>query len=151
MAKLSGDPNLQYAVSALNFSLALAASVNQKTREFVTRNLGLMSLMHAQRLFANTRLPPFINLAFEESAKKLCNHFHKVHQAMGSSSTPIAFTAGIDATIVVKSWQLLQSHGAIVGGVYPNHFLDVSGKSDKEAVELMKECIAGKYGVQAAE
>eukprot|EP00957_Ditylum_brightwellii_P132105 10071942-Ditylum_brightwellii.AAC.1 len=70
---------------------------------------------------------------------------------MGSSSTPMAFTVGIDATIVVKSWQLLQSHGAIVGGVQLNHFLDVTGKSDKENVDLMKECIAEKYGDQAAE
>eukprot|EP00957_Ditylum_brightwellii_P016952 1278355-Ditylum_brightwellii.AAC.1 len=62
---------------------------------------------------------------------------------MGSSSTPIAFTAGRDVTIVIKPWQTLPSHGAIMNGMYPNHFLDVKGKSDKETVELMKECIAG--------
>eukprot|EP00957_Ditylum_brightwellii_P135599 10339854-Ditylum_brightwellii.AAC.1 len=70
---------------------------------------------------------------------------------MGSLSTSIAFTAGINATIVVKLWQLLQSHGVIVGGVYPNPFLYAKGKSDKETVELLKECIAEKHGTQAAE
>eukprot|EP00957_Ditylum_brightwellii_P090973 6927066-Ditylum_brightwellii.AAC.1 len=70
---------------------------------------------------------------------------------MGSLSTLIAFTAGIDVTIVVKSWQLLHSHGAIVGDMYPNHFLDVKGKSDEKTVELTKECIAGKHVAQAAE
>eukprot|EP00957_Ditylum_brightwellii_P158964 12099518-Ditylum_brightwellii.AAC.1 len=70
---------------------------------------------------------------------------------MESSSTPIGFTAGTNATIVVKSWELLQGHGDIVGDVYPNHFLDVKGKSDKKTVKLMKECIAGKHGVQTAE
>eukprot|EP00957_Ditylum_brightwellii_P059339 4504827-Ditylum_brightwellii.AAC.1 len=107
-----------------------------------------MSLRHAQRIFISTRQPPFINLTFEETVQKLCSHFHKLHQATGSSSTLIALTARIDAAIVVKSWQLLQSHGAIVGGMCPHHFLAVKGKSDKETDELMKECIVEKHGVQ---
>eukprot|EP00957_Ditylum_brightwellii_P008136 616905-Ditylum_brightwellii.AAC.2 len=70
---------------------------------------------------------------------------------MESSYTPITFTTGIDATIVVKSWQFLQSHGDIVGGLYPNQFLDVKGKLDQETFEMMKKCITGKHDVYVAE
>eukprot|EP00957_Ditylum_brightwellii_P163490 12447246-Ditylum_brightwellii.AAC.1 len=143
MAKLSGETNSQYTAFVLNSSLALAASGNQKIYKFVVGNLGLISPRHAQRLFASTRQPPFINLTFVETVQKLCSHFHKVCQAMGRSFKPIAFTVGINATIVAKTLQLLQSHGPIMGGVYLNHFLDVKRKSDEETVKLMKECIMG--------
>eukprot|EP00957_Ditylum_brightwellii_P067024 5087750-Ditylum_brightwellii.AAC.1 len=56
----------------------------------------------------------------------------------------------VKSTIVVKSWQLLQSNEAIVGDMYPNHFLDIKRKSDEETAELTKECIAGKHDVQSA-
>ena len=53
----------------------------------------------------------------------------------------IYFTVGFDATVMVKSWQLLESYGAIVGGSYPNRFLNVTNISDDENVNLIKECI----------
>ena len=51
--------------------------------------------------------------------------------------------------VVMKSWQLFQSHGDIVGGAYPNYFLDIKNKSDEETVALMKEFFDGKHVLQA--
>ena len=52
---------------------------------------------------------------------------------------------------MVKSWQLLESYGAIIGGLYNNHFLDVTKISDDESLNLIKECIEGKHGEKESE
>ena len=97
-----------------------------------------LSLRYTRRVFTKTRIPPFINLATTYTAEKLCNNFEKYRGDMGKSTRSIAFTAGIDATIFVKLWQLLPSYGAIVGRSYPNHFLTVVDKYDKQIIALAK-------------
>ena len=101
-------------------------------------NLALMSLWHARRVFARSRIPNFIHITLNETTQNFYRHFHNILKATGSTSNPIAFTVGVDAMVVVKSRQLLQSHGDIVGGAYPNHFLDIKNKSDEETIVLMK-------------
>ena len=39
----------------------------------------------------------------------------------------------------------------MVGGSYPNHFMDITDKSDEDTVELVKYCINGKHGENSAE
>ena len=115
----------------------------------MAENIGLMSLWHARIVFASSRLPPFIHVTFNETTQKFCSHFHKIRKETGSTSTPIDFTVGFYATVMVKSWQLFQSHGAIVGKAHPNPFLDIKNKSDEENVALLKEFIDRKHGLQA--
>ena len=109
----------------------MAAGGNKKAYEFVAGNLGLVSLQHARIVFASSRLPPFIHITLNETTQNLCSHFHKICKSMGSTSTPIDFTVGVDANVVLKSWQLLQSHEATIGGAYPNHFWYIKNKSDE--------------------
>ena len=45
----------------------------------------------------------------------------------------IAFTLGIDATKLVKCWQVSKAHGVLVGGAYPNHYISLEGL-EKEAI-----------------
>ena len=45
----------------------------------------------------------------------------------------IAFTLGIDATKIVKCWQINMTHCVLVGGAYPNHYILLKGL-DKESV-----------------
>ena len=138
MAKLSGNTNAQYDSGALNLYLALAAGGNKKAYEFMAGNLGLVSLWYARIMFERSRLPPFIHITLNETTQNFYRHFHNILKATGSTSNPIAFTVGVDAMVVVKSRQLLQSHGDIVGGAYPNHLLDIKNKSDEETIVLMK-------------
>ena len=114
-------------------------------------NLALMSLWHARRVFARSRIPNFIHITLNETTQKLCSQFHNMHKEMGSTYTPIDFTVGVDDTVVVKSRKLLHSHGDIVGGAYPNKILDIKNKSDEETISLMKECIDGKNGLHTHE
>ena len=44
----------------------------------------------------------------------------------------IAFSVGIDATVLVKTFQYSSQLDAIVGGVYPNRCINVDGKSPEE-------------------
>ena len=55
-----------------------------------------------------------------------------------SSYNYIAFTVGVDATVVVKSCKLFESYREIVGGSYPNNFWDINKISDDEILNLMK-------------
>jgi len=57
----------------------------------------------------------------------------------------------VDATVLVKTFQYSPQLEAIIGGVYPNHRIDVSGKSNDEISKVIKDCIDGKYGAMADE
>ena len=63
-----------------------------------------------------------------EAVEKLCHYFQVIHQYSGMSNYPIKFSFGVDETLVVKSWNILERHGAIVGCIRPNNFSDVNGK-----------------------
>ena len=53
------------------------------------------------------------------------------------SDSYIVFTVGVDATVVVKSWKLLESYGKMIVVSYLNHFLGVTKISDDESVNLI--------------
>lgn len=63
----------------------------------------------------------------------------------------VAFTVGVDATVVVGGYQYLVTEQAIVGGASPNHSMDVSNLDKDELFAFLKECAAGRKGEKAAE
>ena len=66
----------------------------------------------------------------------------------GDQSRCIAFSVGIDAMILVKTFGVHHTSHAIVGGVRPNVMLDISGLSSDQVKEMLKECVDEKrhYG-----
>ena len=118
--------------------MVLAVIGNRKGYQFVAGNMGLISLHHARRIITTKEISPFINITMD--------HFFLIRESMDYSDSHIVFTAGVGATVVVKSWQLLEIHGEMVGASYPNHFMDITDKSDEDTVELVKYCINGKHG-----
>ena len=62
-----------------------------------------------------------------------------LRKTLCSSYSYIDFTVGVDATVVVKSRQPIESYGEIFGGSYPNNYLDVTKISYDESVNLIKE------------
>ena len=52
----------------------------------------------------------------------------------------------IPRNMFVESWQIIERHGTLVGGIHPNNILYVKVKSDEETIALLKECIDEKYG-----
>ncbi len=73
-------------------------------------------------------------------------------------SEQVALTTGFDATVLAKSFQIHYSRdgNAVVGGVYPNHFLPLpeknSGDGDGDAVaKFLGKSVNGKKGEAALE
>ena len=48
-----------------------------------------------------------------------------------STSKQVSFTVGVYVTVLVNAWKIIQTHGAIYGENFLNHFFDVKGKSDE--------------------
>ncbi len=61
----------------------------------------------------------------------------------------IAFTLGIDATKIVKCWQINMTHCVLVGGAYPNHYILLKGLDKESVANLLEEYQAGKHGTLA--
>ena len=57
----------------------------------------------------------------------------------------IAYTAGIDGTIVVPAYQHLAKADAIIGSAHPNHFINASGDSSNEVKVVLKNCLDKKH------
>jgi hypothetical protein len=160
IAKSEGKRNPQYSQRVLNFMLALSASGNRKAFQFVSANLCSVSVRHIARITSQKRSAPLINLDEDEMVFQVKEHIQKIRSQCVEAglSEQVAFTAGFDATVLAKSFQIHYSRdgNTVVGGVYPNHFLPLpernSGDGDGDAVaKFLCECVNGKKGEVASE
>ncbi len=83
-------------------------------------------------------------------------HFARIWEKQKQAGSPIhciAFIAGFDGTVLVKSFQVLHSSNVVVEGAQPNHFIPIPpGSSAVEMGKLLEDCVNGhKYGEPAAE
>ena len=62
----------------------------------------------------------------------------------------VTFSAGGDATKLVKGYGYLHQANMIVGGVYPRHFIDVSSLSLDERQERLKALVNEERDVNYA-
>ena len=134
----------------MNFYLGLSAT-SVKTFELVSANLKGPCLRHIQKVAAKRRSPPFINLDFDAMKSAIASHFTKIRSKAGNNNMRISFSCGVDATALVQVYQISTTHGAIVGGAYPNHFISLEDKTKNETVKLLKECQEGLHGKLASE
>ncbi len=129
---------------------------NQKGFEYVSANLCSVSLGHIKPLTRERRPAPFIDIDGNEIVNRLRMHLAQIREKRKQAGSPIhhiAFTAGLDGTVLVKSFQVLHSSNVVVGGAYPNHFIPIPpGSSAVEMGKLLKDCVNGnKYGEPAME
>ena len=54
-------------------------------------------------------------------------------------STPMLISLSFDGTKVPENLALSIGSNAIVGGVFPNHQIDINGKTDNEVMELLSD------------
>lgn len=150
MAKMEGATNPHYGAKVLNFMLALASGGNSKAFEFVSANFCSVSLRHIARLTAQRRSEPFINLSKADMIGRIRGYINKFRANSGSTSSKerVAMTIGIDATVLIKAFQVCHCTKTIVGGAYPNHSLRIID----DMAAMLKDCVDGKkYGEPAAE
>lgn len=103
------------------------------------------------RLKASKRDTPLILRDKADMARILATQIAMIRHEFGDDSMRVVFSVGIDATVVVKGWQILYSHGKVVGGAAPHHVYDISGLNKDELKIFLKDCKDGKKGEQAAE
>jgi hypothetical protein len=103
----------------------------------VSANLCSVSLQHIEHLPRERRPAPFIGIDGHEIVNRLRMYFAQIHKKRKQAGSPIhyiAFTAGFDGTVLVKSFQVLHLSNVVVGGAYPNHFIPIPPGSS--AVEI---------------
>ena len=150
VAKATGHKNPQYGAKVLNFMLALSAT-NPIAFSFVSANMCSLSIRHAKKIRAANRDIPLILRDNNDMMRLLLKRIAMIRHEFDDSSMRVAFSVGVDATVVVAGWQVFHSEGKVVGGAYPNQSHDVSGKSKDELKLFLKECVDGKHGPKAAE
>jgi hypothetical protein len=158
VAKSGGERNPQYSQRVLNFMLVLSASGDRKAFQFVSANLCSVSVRHIACITSKKRSAPFIDLDENEMVYRVKEHIQKIRSLCVEAGLPkqVAFTAGFDGTVLAKSFQIHYSSdgNAVVGGVYPNHFLPLpesnSGDGD-EVAKFLSECVNGDKREAASE
>ena len=150
LAKESGIKNPKYSERILNFQLA-TYSLSKKTGDFVSANFNLASDRHIRRVKADRRGPAVINISDEDLVSHIVKHIDKIRVKSGDSSGRVVISLGVDATVVVKGWQYLPDKNVVVGGAYPNHWLEVNSTDKDDIKNFIKQCLAGEKGVVAEE
>lgn len=104
-----------------------------------------------QTIIASRRDAPFISLDREGMVSHLLSVFSRIHTFADESSLCIAFSVGIDATALVKSFKICSSNSAIVGGASPNHFIGIEGMATEDIKNILQNCVEGNYGDAASD
>ena len=126
VSKAEGAVNTPYGANLLDLFLALAASGYEKAFKFVSRNLCGVLLHHMQSLNQKQRTETFTNIDQHEIVTRLGKKIASIRHIINEDGSCVAFTADIDGTVIVKLYQVPFSHGVVVGGAYPNHYLSIN-------------------------
>ena len=141
--------NLQYRTDVLKFFLALSASGK---KGFISPgNLCGLPLRRIKTVAAKRCSAPFIGLSRNEIFDLLISRISRIPTGRKDPKSRVDFTEGIDATALVKSYQLSTSNHAIVGGTSPNDFITVKGLLKEQIFESLKECNKSKHGPMETE
>ena len=63
----------------------------------------------------------------------------------------VAFPAGIDGKVIVKSYQVPFYHGFVVGGAYPNKYFPIKKVKGEGLRIFLQECLDGLHRKLASE
>jgi hypothetical protein len=150
LARLNGQTNAQYPTKVLNFFMAVHC-LSPKASEVVTANLKGISKRHIQRISAIRRGPPVIHKSDEEIIACVEKQFKMIRQRSGNPLLRLSASLGVDATVLSKAFQYLNSHNAVIGGAYPHDWIAVGSSDTDNAEAVLKRCLEGEFGEAAAE
>ena len=129
VTKLKGKhKNPELPAKAMNFFIACDAT-SRKTFDFVSANFLGPCLRTIQRRNATTRQPSIICISTSGLEKRLGDHLKTLPEYDKSTLT---ISIGFDGTKVPAVLTLSTSTQSIIGGVYPNHMIDITGMTAEE-------------------
>ena len=97
-----------------------------------------------QTIIASRRNAPFISLDSEGQVSCLLSVFNRIRTLADDSSLHIAFSVGIDATALVKSFQIISNNSAIVRGAFPIHLIGIKGMPTEDIKNILQNCVEGE-------
>lgn len=129
VTKLKGKyNNPELPVKAMNFFIACDAT-STKTFDFVSANMLGPCLRTIQRRNVTKRQPSIICISTSDLESRLVDHLKTLPEFDNSTLT---IAIGFDGTKVPPVLTLSTSSSSIIGGVYPNHMIDVTAMADEE-------------------
>jgi hypothetical protein len=133
--KMKGHQNPRLPSVAMNFFIA-SQSLSPRAFDFVSANLLGPSRRTILRHNAKERTDSIICIKNDELERKLTEHLTQL-PVYGLS--PMLISISFDGTKVPENLSLSIGSNAIVGGVFPNHKININGKSDEEVMELLSD------------
>jgi len=140
MSKLDGERNPEFASIAMNFYISIE-SLSRKTFDMMAANFLGPCLRTVQRHNQSSRTGAITECGMDTIRERLLHHINII-KADRDDNIPdeeavVAISIGFDGTKVPQHLQVDHAHKAIVGGVYPNHFIDISAKTEEEVKKLL--------------
>ena len=135
VAKLSGHPNPEYATIVMNFFIGLYAK-SRKACDYAASNLFGPGLRAVQRTNGKNRDDNIILSDFANVMKQLNDILDNVHWDTGRDQS---FSLSFDGTKTPAKLQVSTAHKAVVGGVDPEHVIDIS-EANSGAVGSEQKC-----------
>ena len=139
ISKANGAKRKKFEPKARNFMMALAAT-NKQACELLSANLNLATPRTIERWGAQGRGKAVILNEEADVRTLLVTRIEMIRAGLGEDKR-VAFSAGGDATKLVKGFGYLHQADLIVGGAYPHHAIDVSGLSKHERQQRLKSLI----------
>ena len=129
VTKLKGKhKNPELPAKAMNFFIACEPT-SRKTFDFASGNMLGPCLRTIQRRNATTRQPSIICVSTSDLESRLVRHFKTLPDYDKST---LAVAIGFGGTKVPAILTLSTSTRSIIGGVYPNHMIDVTCMTEEE-------------------
>ena len=136
ISKANGHKNPQYDPKVKNFMLAVAAT-NKQACQLLTANLNLAGERTIHRWGVNERAKPIILTEEANIRSLLVKRFKMIRAGLGQDAR-VPFSAGGDATKLVKGFGYLHQANMIFGSAYPQHAIDMSSLSPDERQVRLK-------------
>ena len=107
-----------------------------KYLEINSGNLLSASRRHLRRL--NTKEATYVLIRYDHDviAERCLKYLEKFHEQMNGSI--LGLSLSIDGTEAAKAAQISQKYGEILGGSYPDHFINTTGVSDEDVIITLK-------------
>ena len=109
----------------MNFFLALFVGGDKKAFDFVSGNLYGVSLRRMKMITEKRRPDLFSGLSNDEIIDLIIARISQTCMGRKEPKSRVALTLGIDATFLMKAYQVSTGNHAIVGGASRNDFIPV--------------------------
>ena len=140
MSKLNGETNREFLPIAMNFFISIE-SLSRKTYDMMAANFLGPCVRTIQRHNQSSRNGAITECDVEFIRKRLKLFIETIiadrDENVRKEEAVVAISLGFDGTKVPQHLQVDYSHKAIVGGVYPDHFIDMSGLTEAEVKAIL--------------